>query len=69
VRGYQVKVSTDKTFKKDVQTVVAGGGNTVKKDITGLKSGTTYYMRVLCYQKTTQYYYSGTSSVKTIKVK
>ena len=69
VRGYQVKVSTDKNFKKDVQTVVAGGGNTVKKEIHGLKSGTTYYMRVLCYQKTTQYYYSGTSSVKTIKVK
>ena len=69
VRGYQVKVSTDKNFKKDVQTVVAGGGNTVKKEIHGLKSGTAYYMRVLCYQKTTQYYYSGTSSVKTIKVK
>ena len=68
-RGYQVRITKDPAFKTDVQTITVGGMNSVSKTVTGLESGKTYYVRVLCYQKTDRYYYSGNSLKKSIVVK
>ena len=68
-RGYQIRYTTDPTFKTGVKTVTAGGTNTINKTITGLESGKTYYVRVLCYQKSGKYYYSGNSYKKKVTVK
>ena len=54
VLGYQIQYSTDKSFKKNCITIVAGKKNTVSKIITGLKAKTTYYVRI----RTFRYYVS-----------
>lgn len=69
-RGYQVRYTTDAAFGKNVTAVTVGGTNTLNKTITGLTSGKTYYVRVLCYQKVgDKYYYSGNSLKKSIVAK
>ncbi len=48
-RGYQIRYSTDKTFKKSVKTAAIGKNSTVKKTLTGLSKGKTYYFQVRSY--------------------
>lgn len=68
--GYQVQIATDQNFTKNVKTVTVSNPKTYQKTITGLKSNTTYYVRVRSYhifEGVT--YYGGWSNVKNCKVK
>lgn len=70
ITGYQVQTATDKNFKKNVKAYSAKGYNTASKKFSGLKSKTTYYVRVRTYMKVgTTTYYSGWSKYKAVKVK
>ena len=46
--GYQVQVAADTSFAKNKKTVTVTGGM-VRKKISGLTSGTTYYVRVRAF--------------------
>ena len=47
--GYQIQYSTSKTFKSK-KTVTIKSRKTCTKNLTGLKSGKTYYIRVRAYK-------------------
>ncbi|MGN8886107.1 fibronectin type III domain-containing protein [Blautia sp. HCP28S3_G10] len=49
--GYQIVVSTDKSFKKVVKTVNIKKNKTVKTTIKGLKKGKRYYVRIRSIKK------------------
>ena len=68
--GYQVQVATDAKFTQNLQTVTIANAKTYEKAITGLKAGTTYYVRVRSYHifdGTT--YYGQWSNVMNAKTK
>ena len=68
--GYQVQVATDANFKNDLKTVTINKPSTYQKTISGLKSKTTYYVRVRSYHVfdgTT--YYGQWSNVLNTKTK
>ena len=68
--GYQVQVATDAKFTQNLQTVTIANAKTYEKAITGLKAGTTYYVRVRSYHVfdgTT--YYGQWSNVMNAKTK
>ena len=66
--GYQVQVSTDANFKKDVKTVKLADWDYDKTTVTGLKADTTYYVRVRSYQLFEgMTYYGGWSNVLSAK--
>ena len=68
--GYQIQCATDKGFKKNVKTVTVSGNKTTSKKVTGLKSKKTYYVKIRTYKTVnSKKYYSGWSTVKTIKTK
>ena len=70
ITGYQVQLSTVKTFKSGVKSKSVAGATKTSFKFTGLKSKTTYYVRVRTYMKVgTVTYYSGWSAVKAIKAK
>lgn len=48
--GFQIKYSTDKTFKKDVKYVTCNSSKSVSKTISNLKYNTKYYFRVRAYK-------------------
>ncbi len=66
--GYQIQYSESKTF--DSVNTVTVKNSVTSKNVTGLKSGTTYYVRVRTY-KTVLFsdYHSLWSEVKTVKTK
>ena len=74
VNGYYIYMATSKngTYKK-VSTI--SGGNNLKKTITGLKSGNTYYFKIIAFRKykaddgTYKYSNSSYSTVKYVKIK
>ena len=67
--GYQVWYSPSKKFKGAKKATVKKG-KTVKKTLTKLKKGTTYYVKVRAYKKVgKKTYYSAWSTVKSVKVK
>lgn len=69
VAGYQVWYSPSKKFKGAKKATVKKG-KTVKKTLTKLKKGTTYYVKVRAYKKVgKKTYYSAWSTVKSVKVK
>ncbi|MBR0507249.1 MAG: S8 family serine peptidase [Clostridia bacterium] len=68
--GYHLQYATDAAFTKNVKTITIGDPATYAKVISGLTSGTTYYVRVRSYhvfQGMT--YYGGWSASMSCKVK
>ena len=47
--GYHLQVATDAAFTKNVQTITIGDPATSSKTISGLTTGTTYYVRIRSY--------------------
>ncbi|MCL2648809.1 MAG: fibronectin type III domain-containing protein [Phycisphaerales bacterium] len=45
--GYIIQYATDASFTQNVKTQSVSGGTTKTADITGLMTGTTYYVRVM----------------------
>jgi predicted nucleic-acid-binding Zn-ribbon protein len=69
VTGYQIQYSTSKTFAKGNKTVKVSKA-TLKKTISKLKKGKTYYVRIRAYCKDSSgISYSAWSSKKTVKIK
>ncbi|MBR3785386.1 MAG: fibronectin type III domain-containing protein [Firmicutes bacterium] len=70
VTGYQVTVSTNKKFTKNVKTKKIKGYSKTSYKMTKLKAKTKYYVKVRAYKVTkTGTVYSKWSSVKTIRTK
>lgn len=72
VDGYQVQVSTSKTFaKKNTITKTYNNNNVFKRSIKKLKKGQTYYLRIRAYKKDSagRKVYGKWSEVKQIKTK
>ena len=68
--GYQIAYSTNKYFPSSKTKRISAGVFTDSKTITGLKKGTTYYVRVRAYQKVSgEKFYGPWSNVKKIKLK
>ena len=70
ITGYQIQLSTNKKFKKNVKTVNIKGAKNKAKTVKKLKSRKKYYVRVRTYRKfngTTLY--SKWSKIKVKKVK
>lgn len=67
--GYRLWISTDSKFKSGrIQKLY--GTQTTSAQLTGLKSGKTYYVKMQSYKKYNgKYYYGKWSSVKKVKVK
>ena len=70
VSGYQIKCSTDKSFKKSSKTITVNKKSTTSKKVTGLKSKKQYYVKIRTYKKIgDKKYYSSWSSVKSVETK
>ena len=68
--GYQIQVSTDSTFKNAVKTYTVSGKNTQAKNISNLKGGKKYYVRIRTYtNKSSTKFYSDWSKAKTVTTK
>ncbi|MBE6741816.1 MAG: fibronectin type III domain-containing protein [Ruminococcaceae bacterium] len=68
--GYQIKIATDKSFSKNVQTITVEGRNKNTKTISGFKKGTKYYVKVRTYtQKPESKFFSNWSEYKTVTTK
>ncbi len=69
IRGYQIYVSTSKSFTKDTtRKFKYKGYKTVEKTIGKIKAGTTYYVKIRTYKKVNgRTYYSYWSKVKKVK--
>ena len=68
--GYQIRYSMKKNFKSGVKTVNITTPATTKKVIKKLKTGKKYYFQIrTCKKVGTQYFYSGWSKAKAVKVK
>ncbi|MCD8015787.1 MAG: Ig-like domain-containing protein [Lachnospiraceae bacterium] len=66
--GYQIQYSTSKTFASGNKTKKVSGGSKKSVSISGLKSGTTYYVRIRAYKKVSgKTYYSAWSTKKSVK--
>lgn len=66
--GYQIQCSTSRTFSGAVQKTISG--NTVTSVQFSVKKGKTYYVRIRTVKKSgNKTYYSGWSSVKTLKIR
>ena len=67
--GYQVRYSTSMPFV-NYKTIVIPSGSTVSKQISGLKKGTKYYVRVRCYKEVNgRKYYSAWSNWRATTIK
>ena len=66
--GYEVKISTNKKFKKSVKTATFNG---TSKSISKLKKNKTYYVKVRAYKKDAngKKIYGSYSSVVKVKIK
>ena len=70
ISGYQIQVSTNKKFKKNVKTVTVKGAKNKAKTIKGLKSKKKYYVRIRTYKNLNgTVLYSKWSKAKAKKVK
>ena len=68
--GYQIKYATDAGFTKNVKAVKVESATAASKLITGLKSGTTYYVAIRSYHVFEGMTYFGEwSNVLSCKVK
>ena len=70
ITGYQIQVATNKTFTKNKKTVTVNGYKKTSKKIGKLKKKKKYYVHVRTYKMVNGVnYYSGWSSIKTVKTK
>jgi hypothetical protein len=70
ISGYQIQLSTDKNFSKNVKKATVAGYKKTSKKISGLKSGKKYYVRIRTYKKTGgTNLYSDWRKVKSVKVR
>lgn len=70
VTGYQLQYSTSKSFKSGNKTKTVSKNSTVKKTLSGLKKGKTYYVRIRSYRTVSgKKYYASWSTVKKVKIK
>lgn len=69
--GYQVQYSTSKKFtSKTTKTATVKSAKTSSKTVSGLKKSKKYYVRVRTYKTVDgKKYYSGWSTVRTVKTK
>lgn len=68
--GYLIWYSTDKNFKKNVQTAVIPKNSATSKKLTKLKGGKTYYVRMCAYAKADGKKIKGSyTKTKSVKVK
>ena len=69
--GYEINLSTNKNFKKAVKKISIKSAKTLKKTITGLKGGKSYYVRIRGYKKVGKktYYSDWTAFKKAVKIK
>ena len=69
VTGYQIQYSTSKKFS-GAKTVTVSSYKTTSKKITKLSAKKTYYVRIRTYKTVGKTkFYSGWSSVKSVKTK
>ena len=67
--GYQIKISTDKNFEKNVKTKWVGKDKT-NSVVNGLKSGKKYYVRMRTYKTIDgKKYYGNYTKIRTVTVK
>ena len=70
VSGYQIRYSTDRSFKKNVNIVNVKGAKNCKKTIYKLRTNQTYYAQVRAYaSKSGVTVYGKWSAAKGIKIK
>lgn len=70
VKGYQIRYSTDKRFRKGGRTVTISRYRTYKKNITRLQKGKTYYFKVRSYGTYNGYrLYGAYSNVVKVKIR
>lgn len=68
ITGYQVQIAKNSGMTSSPKSYSVSGYSTVSKSITGLKSKTTYYVRVRTYKTVNSVkYYSAWSTVKSYK--
>jgi len=68
--GYQLQYSTSSSFSSGVKTVKITSASTLKKVVSGLTKGKTYYFRVRSYKTVSgKTYYSSWSVKKSVKAK
>ena len=72
VKGYEIKYSTSKKFKKkSTKTVTVKGNKKSKKTVKGVKKNKVYYVKIRCYTvvEGNKVYskWSGAKKVKTLK--
>ena len=68
--GYEIQYSTNKNFNSGNKTVKIKKNKTVSTTVKKLKANKTYYVRVRTYKTVSgKKYYSGWSSVKSVKTK
>ena len=68
VGGYQVRLSTDKSFKENVTTRKAKGAKATTLKVSKLQPGARYYVQVRTYKKQGgETYYSKWSKAKAVK--
>lgn len=70
ISGYQIQYATDKNFKKNIKTATIQKKGTLNKTITGLKKGTTYYVRIRSYKLVNgQALFGEYSARKSVKIR
>ena len=68
--GYQLMYAANSAFTKNKKLLMISGKTTVKKTVTGLTKGKTYYVKVRAYKTVKgKKYYGPWSSVKSYKLK
>ncbi len=68
--GFQIRYSTDKSFKTGVKTKTLTNGDATSATLKGLKSGKTYYVQIRAYDKVNgKKSYCSWSKKKSVKVK
>ncbi|MCD8337049.1 MAG: hypothetical protein LUD18_07210, partial [Lachnospiraceae bacterium] len=69
VTGYQIQYSTSKTFASGNKTKKVAGASSVKKTLSSLTKGKTYYVRIRTYKTVNgKTYYSAWSSKLKVKI-
>ena len=68
-KGYQIQYATNSKFTQNKKTVTVTSNKTVKKVVTSLKKGKTYYVRIRTYKTVSgTNYYSSWSKTMSKKI-